>query len=388
MKKIVLILSSNPQFGGSFQYEQTILDAVLNLSIAQFEIIYIYTDEIWEEYLPNNINKTKIILNHNSKRLLQFLLIINFPILFLRKILPKVHVFAKSLFNLNADLYIFPSQETSWSYLINIPSLGVIHDLMHRYERKFPEVSGKGRFLYREKHFRYMTKFSKGILVDSVCGQKQVITSYNVYEGKIFPLPFIPPKYIRDNVTKSNKFNTLPDKYFFYPAQFWDHKNHKNLIKAIYYLKLDIPEIQLVLVGAKKNRYNDIIALILKLKLEQSVHVLGYVPEEELPLLYKKARAMIMPTFFGPTNIPPIEAFALNCPVAVSNIYGLPEQVGDAALLFDPTSIDEIKNVLERLWNDDKLCHELSRKGKIRSNNWGEGKFNDEFHNIINNLIH
>ena len=48
---------------------------------------------------------------------------------------------------------------------------------------------------------------------------------------------------------------------------------------------------------------------------------------------YKYAVALVMPTFFGPTNIPPLEAFALGCPVITSNIYGIPEQVGDAALL-------------------------------------------------------
>jgi len=50
---------------------------------------------------------------------------------------------------------------------------------------------------------------------------------------------------------------------------------------------------------------------------------------------------MIMPTFFGPTNIPPLEAIAVGCPVAVSNIYGMPHQLGDAALYFNPTRVEK-----------------------------------------------
>ena len=86
-----------------------------------------------------------------------------------------------------------------------------------------------------------------------------------------------------------------------------------------------------------------------------------------MPEFYRRARAMVMPTFFGPTNIPPLEAFALGCPVAVSNIYGIPEQVGDAALLFDPNSVEEIADCIERLWQDDALCASLISKGHART---------------------
>jgi glycosyltransferase involved in cell wall biosynthesis len=220
---------------------------------------------------------------------------------------------------------------------------------MHRYE-KFPEVLENGEFEWRETHYSNICQWSEGILVDSKVGQKHVSQCYNVKLDDIFILPYIAPKYIYDSSNESEivgKYN-LPDKYLFYPAQFWQHKNHENLIKAIHQVKNKIADIQLVLAGSKKNGYESAQNLVKSLNLTPNIHFLGYVPDNDMPAIYKRARAMIMPTFFGPTNIPPLEGFALGCPVAVSNIYGMPEQVKDAALLFNPNSVAEIAASISR----------------------------------------
>ena len=93
-----------------------------------------------------------------------------------------------------------------------------------------------------------------------------------------------------------------------------------------------------------------------------------------------------MPTYYGPTNIPPLEAFSVGCPVAISGIYGMPEQVGDAALLFNPDSVDEIASSIRRLWTDDKLCAELSEKGSKKAAQWGQKQFNERLRGIIAGL--
>jgi glycosyltransferase involved in cell wall biosynthesis len=94
-----------------------------------------------------------------------------------------------------------------------------------------------------------------------------------------------------------------------------------------------------------------------------------------------------MPTHFGPTNIPPLEAFLVGCPVAVSGIYGIPEQVGDAALLFDPESVEEIAKCIERLWTDDALCVMLAAQGKQRAAAWGQEQFNARLREIIDVVL-
>jgi glycosyltransferase involved in cell wall biosynthesis len=99
--------------------------------------------------------------------------------------------------------------------------------------------------------------------------------------------------------------------------------------------------------------------------------------------LYRRARALIMPIFFGPTNIPQLEAYVAGCPVAAAGIYGVPEQVGDAALLFDPKSADEIATCMERLWTDDALCNDLAERGQKRAREWGPVQFSARLREIV-----
>ena len=234
-----------------------------------------------------------------------------------------------------------------------------------------------------------MVKCSRGILVDSNIGKQQLVESYDVQPDRVHVLPTIPPKYIYSDRVPDN-FNSrysLPEKFIFYPAQFWSHKNHESLIKAIAALKHNLPDLKLVFVGSKKNGYDAAFKLVCDLGLKDSILFLGYVLNEDITEIYRRARAMVMPTFFGPTNIPPLEAFALGCPVAVSRIYGMPEQVGDAALLFDPGAVDEIADTIHRLWTDDSLCKLLKEKGLKKASAWGQPQFNNRLEEIVATIV-
>ena len=149
-------------------------------------------------------------------------------------------------------LWVFPAQET-FSYLIPVPSLAVIFDLMHRYEGHFPEVSSNGVYRVRERHYRNTCRWSQGVLVDSEVGKRQVVESYAVAPERVHVLSFVPPRHVhRDSPT--SPLVGLPSKFIFYPAQFWEHKNHKRLIQASAIARNKFPDFHLVLVGSKKRR--------------------------------------------------------------------------------------------------------------------------------------
>ena len=101
----------------------------------------------------------------------------------------------------------------------------------------------------------------------------------------------------------------------------------------------------------------------------KNVTIKGFVSDENITYLYRHAVGMIMPSYFGPTNIPPLEAMALGCPVAVSDKYAMPEQVGDAGLLFNPDSPKEIAECIRKMWCDEKLRQQMIKKGYERVNN-------------------
>src|SRR5205823_8869925 len=93
-------------------------------------------------------------------------------------------------------------------------------------------------------------------------------------------------------------------------------------------------------------------------------HILGFVPRAELDKLYNAAVALIFPSFFGPDNLPPLEAFARNCPVAAARVAGADEQLENAALFFNPSDPADIARAILTLYQDHELRAELVRRGK------------------------
>ena len=378
MKKIGLYLDSVIT-GGTFQYNLSILEAFLTFPTDQFGTLIAYTSNLWKLYLQKeNISATRIDRTILSRLWFQT----RTPLWLWRNTGKYFDKFTKSFIQQECDLWVFPSQDI-WSYSLPVASLGTVHDLMHRYERQFPEAGSQKEYNFREKHYSRMCKMATSILVDSKLGKQQLVESYNVPKSKVHVLPFIAPKYIY-NSTKNITLNyNIPDKYLFYPAQFWEHKNHKALVRATSQLIAKLPELKFVFVGSPNNGYDSLIKLIKILGLEDVFVFLDQVPDEQMRELYSKARALIMPTFFGPTNIPPLEGFATGCPMAVSNVYGLPEQIGDAGLFFNPNSDSEIADTIFKLWTDDETVKNLKRKGYQKSKDWGQTQFNLRLLEII-----
>jgi glycosyltransferase involved in cell wall biosynthesis len=93
-------------------------------------------------------------------------------------------------------------------------------------------------------------------------------------------------------------------------------------------------------------------------------------PTEDLIALYRGAFALAYVTFFGPENLPTLEAFALGCPVVASNVDGAREQLGDAALLVEPRDPAKIAAAIKTLYDDKDLRQILIKKGRARAERW------------------
>jgi glycosyltransferase involved in cell wall biosynthesis len=90
-----------------------------------------------------------------------------------------------------------------------------------------------------------------------------------------------------------------------------------------------------------------------------------------------------MPTFFGPTNIPVLEAWAFACPVLTSDIRGIREQVADAAVLVDPRSVESIAEGIYRLWTDEKLRLTVTEAGRRRLSSYTPDDFRNRLIEIL-----
>ncbi len=389
MKKLGLLLSAGPG-GGVLQYSQAIVDAALSLP-GDYELVAAVADPLWHGKLPSRMRVIQLRDTLGNRALNRLWHVSHLPVSLWRRTAAYLDTNIRALLREDCDLWVCPNHDR---YIFRAPirALGTVHDLMHRYERQFPEVSASGEYESREFHFSETCKWASGVLVDSETGKEQLIESYGIDQGRVFVLPYVAPSYVyqydANDARAIREKYSLPARYLFYPAQFYKHKNHGRLIEAFARLRSARPDARLVLVGAKeRNGYAEVRRQVEESGLSESVMFLGYAPDADMPALYAMARALVMPTFFGPTNIPQLEAFALGCPVATSGIYGIPDQVGDAALLFDPASVDEIHHCLLRLWDDDALCADLAHRGRRHAAAWGPGHFQARFREIVGELV-
>ena len=145
-------------------------------------------------------------------------------------------------------------------------------------------------------------------------------------------------------------------------------KNVATLLRAYKQLLDDYhPNVNLVLAGEKGWLFDRVFALVDQFGLRGRVHFLGRVSTEDLLELYNAAELLVHPAFYEGFGLPPLEAMACGTPVVVSNTSSLPEVVGDAALMVEPTDVDGMTVAMWRLLSDKALHQEMSDKGLKRA---------------------
>lgn len=296
----------------------------------------------------------------------------------------------------NFDLVFYPTS-SNLSFLASPPAVVAIHDFAHRvYPTRFKEVSAGGRWESREYGFTNIARSAFRVLVDSNIGREDMINYYHTSPNKVVALPFLPPSYLNPKITHIERSRTkktlrLPEHYLFYPAKFWPHKNHLNLVKAVHILKKKGIKVNLLFAGAKDadfSSYDEVVKSIKSYHLEKQIRYLGYISpiDNQISAIYKLADAMIMPTYFGPTNIPVLEAWTMGTPVIYSNIRGCRQQLGDAGLLINPDDPMDIAKKIQEIYKDNKLKKILVERGYKRLSRWTTSDFNKKIKRIIYDL--
>lgn len=388
MTRVGLFLGIGPNAGGMFQYALSVLEALAALDKNSFTVIVAYGADDWESLLPQfGLLNVRLRYFKRGQFIANAAMALRIPASICRKSAAWCNPMAREMTELQCDCWIFPGQD-AMTFQIPVRAIGTIHDLMHRYQPHFPEVSSSFRYGIREHRFSNIARCA-AVLVDSNVGREQVVESYGVAPDTIYPLPYVAPSYILDRSLPDDAIQRygLPTKFLFYPAQFWAHKNHLRLLEAVSRLVDKCNDIALVCSGGKRHAFQMVEDKANALGIRDRVHFIGYVPNNELRSIYLHARALVMPTFFGPTNIPPLEAMVVGCPVLISRLYGMPEQSGDAALYFDPESVEEMASCIHQIWSNDTLAEELSQKGLKRSLEQTQAAFNQRLRQILEGVL-
>ncbi|HLP51900.1 MAG TPA: glycosyltransferase [Chitinophagales bacterium] len=347
-----------PTEGGGYGYYQLLLKRINTYNFKDAEIVYLSTDKELARY--NFKNKYHIQWvpyqekpESRSTRLLNRLTGRKTDGAQAEKRRQAHELLLKQELNKQVDVIYYASPQVA---ILNFPFVSTVWDLGHLSMFAFPEVSMNHIFEGRKNfHDIYIPK-SLMVFAESETGKNQLVKYMGLNEQRIKVVPLFPSELITDAVSSQRPPAIAEDDFFIhYPAQFWAHKNHFNLLVAFKQVLVSFPKLKLIFTGSDKGNKEYIQQVIAEMGLSRHVVDLGFVSMEELKWLYLHSQGLVMATFLGPTNMPLVEAAELGCPVACSTLGGHIEQIGDYGYYFDPKNPDDMAKQICSMLNDNAL---------------------------------
>jgi glycosyltransferase involved in cell wall biosynthesis len=266
---------------------------------------------------------------------------------------------------------VYFTTTSHWHLLLyKLPFIVTIFDGCHRDAPEFDEVREFGEFERREMLFRSASTKAALVITNAEALIDALCRRYAMERSRAVCIPFSPSVYVSRSATDSEADDAaillkhkLEPGYLFYPAQFWPHKNHATLLCALALLRDRGIKKRLVLCGSNRGARGSVEALIAHYNLADQVAILGFVESAELGALYRGAMALIMTSYFGPTNLPPLEAWAVGTPVIYPEAFK--EQCGDAAVLFDYDSPSSLADAIVSMDSAD-IRARIQTAGTVR----------------------
>ena len=356
---IAIFLGSSQKVGGSFQYELRVCQILKELLNKYNFNFFTLNQSILNGFIQNDI-EVKLI----SKKDLEINLINNYKI--------------------DLVYFLYPDHLD----FINLHYIVTIWDLCHRDFNEFPEVRNNYEFENRELFYSSIgLKKAIAIISDSKQGKKNIIKRYNIDKNRVHVLKFLPREHKEFTFININKKYNINRPYIYYPAQFWAHKNHIYILKALKILKENFNiEIFALFSGTDYGNLSYILEQAKFMGIDKQIKYLGFVDDIEIPNLYKQSLALVMPTYFGPTNIPPLEAFKYETPVCYSDLKGLRNQVKNAAFLLDLKNPNSLVNALLSILNKHNKVEKKIRAGKKILRKWTPNDFKNSLEKIFDNF--
>lgn len=230
---------------------------------------------------------------------------------------------------------------------LSVPYGLIIWDLQHRTHPGIPEVGSIATWNGRENAFNAALRRASLVITGTNVGKNQIIQMYGVSESVISIIPHPVKKFEkRIVIDQTNEGLTK----FFYPAQFWAHKNHVRIIEAARILaSKEIREFKVILSGGDKGNMEYIQKLTREYGVEDHIEFVGFISEAQLSEYYASSSVLLYASLSGPENLPPLEAFQFGLPVIISDYPGAREQCMDAARYFDPLNSYELAEIMEEV---------------------------------------
>jgi glycosyltransferase involved in cell wall biosynthesis len=360
----IAVIFDSLYHGGGFS--QSIRSALQIADIAKrnnkFNFFFISTTQDGFEAL-NKLKLNAFFFTYN--KFLKFFFSVSSLNLFANKFKIK-NFFVRYLHALNIDFVIFLGPSQLITYCDGINFIMSPFDINFKIHNFFPEYLSDKIYRIRDKIIYKSCNQAFKILVDSQRSKEELCNIYNCIEKKI-EIQHFSPVLVSKSINKKNIellqiVKKIPEKFIFYPAQFWAHKNHKYIIEAIniLYKKFNI-KLNVIFCGSNKGNLDYIKRLVKKYELDNQFLFLDYISDSEVLYLYTKCLALVMPTYVARSSLPLFEAFYLKVPILYSKGI-LDDEIEKNVTTFDLNNYGDLAEILKKLY-----FNELSIKSKIDS---------------------
>ena len=241
---------------------------------------------------------------------------------------------------------------------LGIPAIAWIPDFQHR---ELPHLFSRVAWWKRELGFRAQIAAGRTIMLSSQDARNSCERHYPATVGRTHVVRFAVPSECRPDaaeVLRVRESHGLPERYFYLPNQFWQHKNHLLVIDALALLKQEHPEIVVAASGKKLDPYKPghfqrILSRLAEADLKDQFRLLGLIPYEHIGPLMVGSVAVLNPSLFEGWSTTVEEARALHVPMVLSDLPVHKEQAEGIARFFDRTSASALADALCQAWQDE-----------------------------------
>jgi len=254
------------------------------------------------------------------------------------------------------------------------PTIAIIHDLIHL---KFPEyLSSNFARYYAKWMIRHAITTSDHIITISEWSKKDIMEHFKLPAEKITVVyGAVSDSFRQLDKSPIKGFGRFPLKidgpYLLYCGAFKPHKNLTTLLQAFHRVNRELCP-YLVLAGDELASYPNLKEQVMRLDLKDRIIAPGRISTDHLIYLYNGAAGFIFPSEYEGFGLPPLESMQCGVPVISSNASCLPEVLGDAALFFEPKSVEQLTVQINRLLTDTDLRQNLIQKGlnQVKKYSW------------------
>jgi len=333
---------TNQVYGGVSRYFFELMNHLSQNQDVQFEISLKYSNNHYLENANFTNNKTFFkYINFKGK---------TYIMTFINELYSK-RLLIKNDFDVFHPTYYNPY---FLKYIDKKPFVVTVYDMIHEL---YPELfSNKDKTTERKK---ILTRKADIIFAISENTKKDLIEIFDVPENKV-KVTYLANSLISSNCLTIDKLTGKYDinkPYLLYVGSRNSYKNFWMLLDV--YSNLFSENFDLICFGGKAFNKVDL-EKIASIKTSHKVIQLNG-SDDLLASLYKHAFCFVFPSLYEGFGIPPLEAMSMGCPVIASNASSIPEVVGDAAILFDPHSMDDLISAIESLYDESKRNNLIKR---------------------------